>query len=307
MQGLQNLGSTCAINSLIQIICRTSYLRKCILNANPPNGSLCIELKEILDMMYNKNHSLCPRKFVRHLYEHFEGVFIQGEQLDIGELWVFLFDKINSEIAVVSDDKKLYYHNINIYNDTNNINKHLYSDIILMKKCAETMTLINDKKTSEWLQTSQGILLNIIECKKCNNKLYNFEPFTSISLAFDDTENIQSITSMFRNYLKHQDCKGDWKCEKCNEETEYTKSLKIWKLPQVLVFVIQRFLNFQKRIQILLILIIIFVLRQVLLFQILTKIINMIVLQLLCIMEVFMVVIIQLCVIMNRTLYYMMI
>jgi hypothetical protein len=55
MQGLDNLGSTCAINSLIQIICRTDNLRNIILNSNIEENTLTNHLKEILDIMYNQN------------------------------------------------------------------------------------------------------------------------------------------------------------------------------------------------------------------------------------------------------------
>ena len=45
MQGLQNLGNTCAINTLIQIICRNAFLRNSILNQAVANNTLEIELK----------------------------------------------------------------------------------------------------------------------------------------------------------------------------------------------------------------------------------------------------------------------
>ena len=51
MQGLQNLGNTCAINTLIQIICRNSFLRNSILNVDISNNTLAIELKEIIDLV----------------------------------------------------------------------------------------------------------------------------------------------------------------------------------------------------------------------------------------------------------------
>ena len=49
MEGINNLGSTCAINSLIQMICRCDKLRNVILNANVNEGTFTHELKEIID------------------------------------------------------------------------------------------------------------------------------------------------------------------------------------------------------------------------------------------------------------------
>lgn len=243
MQGLQNLGSTCAVNSLIQIICRTEHLRKIILNTEMQSNTLSSELKEILDMMHNKGHSLCPRKFVKHLYQHLN-VFTLGEQIDIGELWMFLFDKLASEQEILIEVPHFQTNSLEKLQIIDN--RSLSNCPELIEHCNQTMSRMNNNKTSKWLESSQGIILGIIRCEKCNHTLYNFEPFISISLDIpDDSSNTtpSSVSTMFRNYLKTQNCKGDWKCENCNEFTDYTKSMKLWKMPPVLIFIIKRFLN----------------------------------------------------------------
>jgi len=105
MQGLQNIGSTCAINSLIQIICRNDILREIILNYDLPENTVTSHLKEILSSMYIRKKSLIPRKFVNKIFDTFSNIFIKGEQLDIYELWIFLYGKIIEEI---NDDPKYY-------------------------------------------------------------------------------------------------------------------------------------------------------------------------------------------------------
>ena len=102
MQGIENLGSTCAINSLIQIIARNDILRTIILNNKfaDANAAATIsgQLNEIIDLMYVRNNSIVPRKFIHTLYSIFKDIFYHGEQIDIGELWTFLSDKIAEEI-----------------------------------------------------------------------------------------------------------------------------------------------------------------------------------------------------------------
>ncbi len=244
MQGLQNLGSTCAINSLIQIICRTDYLRQIILTSEIPLNTLSAELKEILNMMHTQNHSLSPKKFILHLFKHFDNIFRQGEQIDIGELWMFLFDKLATElghnVSMEVDDNNVSNNikYINIY-DNNMIANH--PDVIRL--CRQTIAKINNNKVSSWLDSSQGIMLNITKCNKCCNVLYNFEPFILIQLDIPDGTAVPSVTTMFKNYLKIQTSTDEWKCETCNECTSYTKSIKIWKMPKVLIFTINRFAN----------------------------------------------------------------
>lgn len=245
MQGLQNLGSTCAINSLIQIICRTRHLRDTVLKQDISlTDTLTYQLKEILDMMHNHNHSLSPKKFVNHLYKSFEGIFQPGEQLDIGELWMFLFDKISNECgANITEQMQTIILDLPL---PDNSNSNLAKSEELFQKCQSTIQKINNNKSSIWLETSQGIMLNMLKCHECDEILYNFEPFTSIALDITNEE-LPSVSSMFRNYLRPIDCNADWKCEKCNKYTHYTKCLKLWKMPPVLTFIIKRFTDMHQK------------------------------------------------------------
>jgi ubiquitin C-terminal hydrolase len=239
MQGLQNLGNTCAVNTLIQIICRNNFLRDSILLTKIPNDTLATELKEILNIMHNDKNSLSPNKFIKHLFTKLK-VFTFGEQLDITELWLLLFEKISEEIStnVTKIEYKKYFDNLKI-ND-NKINTK--ADYIINK--------FNNNKTSTWLQNVQGVILNIIECTECNNSSYSFEPFTAIQLDLPkESDESISLTSLFRDYLKHTINNDEWKCEKCNKCTKYKKTQKLWKVPNVLIFFLKRYININKKNQ----------------------------------------------------------
>jgi ubiquitin C-terminal hydrolase len=252
MQGLQNLGSTCAVNSLIQIICREPKLRNTIINNDFAEDTLVAHLKEILHLMHNENKSLVPGKFVTKLFKSLDGIFRLGEQLDIGELWIFLFDKIAEEINGMSNTSyelpQIVMENTDHidmgiqYLDDFEYKKALIGCPQLRNKYEYTLRKFNKNRSSKWLESCQGFYLNIIKCEKCQNVLYNFEPFTSISLDILEYH-CPTITKMLREFLKEEKRQGDWKCEKCNECTEYKKTIKIWKIPDVLVFIIKRFSN----------------------------------------------------------------
>jgi ubiquitin C-terminal hydrolase len=221
MEGINNLGATCAINSIIQIICRSDYLRNTILNANVHDETFTAHLKEILDLIHNQNKSLHPVKFINKFYEKFKGVFNPYEQIDINELWFYIYEKINEETSI----KK------NIPNNYSNIDEeHDYK-----------INLLNNNCESELSKLVQGSFINIIQCYNCNNISYSFEPFINIALDITEDDKL-SIADLFIKFMTNEFReKDDWKCDKCNEKHSYMKSRRIWKLPKVLFMSLNRF------------------------------------------------------------------
>ena len=249
MQGIENLGSTCAINSLIQIISRNDILRNIILNNNFAKDTISDQLKEIIDLMYVKNNSIIPRKFINTLYNIFKDIFYQGEQIDISELWTFLSDKISDDmiaLPVANNINSLvdYLTEGVIYDSDIEFNNAIVNCKLLRKKYEYYYNKFN-KKNSIWQKNTQGFYLNTTRCINCNLTFYNFEPFTSLNIDISMDTISPKISDMISQSLKEEVINGDWFCTKCNKHCAYKKSTKLWKLPDVLVIIIKRFINIQ--------------------------------------------------------------
>jgi ubiquitin C-terminal hydrolase len=257
MQGIENLGSTCAINSLIQIITRNDILRNIILNNNFADNTISDQLKEIIDLMYVKNNSIIPRKFLNTFYTIFRDIFYSGEQIDIGELWTFLSDKVSDEIEGIRDTSKDknkkdikmleledYLTEGVIYNNDKELHNAMVNCKLLKKKYEYYYNKFNEK-TSMWQKSTQGFYLNTTRCVDCNLTFYNFEPFTSLNIDIPKDIPNPKISDMISKSLKEEVIQGDWFCSKCNKNMAYKKSTKLWKLPDVLVIIIKRFINIQ--------------------------------------------------------------
>jgi len=255
MQGLANLGFTCAINSLIQIICRNDLMRDTIINYEIDESSLLTNLKEVLVLMHINNKSIVPKKLVAKLYSIFGNIFNYGEQIDITELWIFINQQIISEINkderyynLILDFDNLKLNKKNIINgvayDTEPDYKNaLVSSHFLSDKFAHGYIQHNENKISKWQQITQGFILNITTCRNCNNSLFNFEPFYALYLNIPENSQNVSIVSMISQLFIDDNYNGDWICDKCNCKTDYIKSTKIWRLPDILFVIINRFIN----------------------------------------------------------------
>jgi len=221
MEGINNLGGTCAINSLIQIFTRNDELRNLILNSEVSPNSFTGELKEIIDILHNKQKAVNPVKFINCFYSTFNGIFNRYEQIDINELWFYIYQKIHDETSLKSSLLSTEIRNIN--------EEHDYK-----------INIYNEKKESQLMKLVQGSYINIINCNNCNNSTHSFEPF--ISLALDINDDNPSIVNLIVNSMKNEYrvC-DDWKCDKCNEKHSYTKTMRIWKLPRLLFISLNRF------------------------------------------------------------------
>jgi len=229
MEGISNLGGTCAINSLIQIITRNEELRNLILNANVKENTLTSELKEIIDLLYNQKKTITPYKFINSFYNFFEGIFNKYEQIDINELWFYFYQKINEETSINSRSLINNYSNLN--------EEHEYK-----------LNIYNEKKESELMKLVQGSYINIIQCSKCNNKTHSFEPFISMALDIIEDKENPTIVDLIINSMKNEKRDSDdWKCDNCKEKNSYIKTFRLWKVPKLLFISLNRFKELTKK------------------------------------------------------------
>jgi len=219
MEGINNLGGTCAINSLIQMICRCKKLRDCVLNANVGEGTFTYELKEVIDLLHNRKQSVHPAKFIDFFYKTFGKTFNRFEQIDINELWFYVFEKINDETAF---DYEI------IDKITSIQDEHDYK-----------IAIYNNRKTSDIMKIVQGSFINIIECKNCSHKSHSFEPFITIALDINEVKTIADLfISTLTDELREKD---SWMCDNCKGNHNYLKIKRIWKLPEILFISLNRF------------------------------------------------------------------
>ena len=224
MEGLNNLGATCAINSLIQILFRLKRFKEIILNCDIQEGTLTFELKDLFRCLSN-NQPVSPNRFINNFYIIFKGIFNKFEQIDICELYLFIIQKIHDETCKEISINKSY----------NNIfEEHNYK-----------IACHNNFKNSNVYDLLQGSYMNTIECIGCGNINRNFEPFIYIGLDIIENSSISDL--LLNHFTSETRSKDQWICDKCNNNCNYNKTSIIWKYPNVLFISLNRFKEIIKK------------------------------------------------------------
>jgi ubiquitin C-terminal hydrolase len=139
-------------------------------------------------------------------------------------------------------DTKDYLTEGVVYKDDAEFHNAMVNCKLLKKKYEYYYNKFN-KKTSMWQKSTQGFYLNTTRCLYCNLTFYNFEPFTSLNIDIPSDIKHPRVSDLISKSLKEEDIQGDWFCSKCAKNRAYRKSTKLWKLPDVLVIIIKRFIN----------------------------------------------------------------
>ncbi|EDV20513.1 uncharacterized protein TRIADDRAFT_60985 [Trichoplax adhaerens] len=238
--GLDNLGNTCYMNSILQVLYMIDGFRKFIISSTfDGKQPLLIELQRLfVYLTLSQRESICPREFARLSRPKW---FQEFEQQDSSEFLKYLLSSFDKEEKLQNRSRNDIQHffqgefvNHIRCRKCNNVMQHKEEFLDLMlafgNENADTLTTnansMPDKATSSNSTTAHRSL---------NNYLDND---THVHTGY-------SLQALLEKFLSEEqllvDQGNSYSCDRCNESTDAEIMRTLTKLPPCLILSLQRF------------------------------------------------------------------
>jgi len=223
LKGIGNInGVTCYINTTLQCLGNLQRFKAFVLLNKRP-GIVIESLKDVYDCLYVKKRDVVPNRFIKDLQGALKYIEILNEN-DLNEFIVSLLDHIHNEICITNT------YTVPLREISNKFEYLKYNLDVAWHK--------QNKHISKIIDIFYGQHVIQTQCSVCKHICHNYEPFSNMMLPVPDDAN--TLQECLKKHFTIEEI-NDWKCDKCENKANNQKSIKLWRVPEVLVIALNRF------------------------------------------------------------------
>ena len=230
--GIINIGLTCYINSVIQIILHTElflekFLEKSQIITKNKNSTSFYIYKILCNIFKNKNLKVIDIRDFIHFLKNFHPIFGGINQCDALEFLRVLLEDISTELNEVKKSK----NHILLDNDNNKTKLTL---------CQEYKKNFLEKESSIISNNFYSQIISIYSCE-FKHELYAFQYMMDFPLLIPENKYKLDLFELLEYNFASENIVFETKCSKCNKICIHSKKLKISQPPNILILSLQRF------------------------------------------------------------------
>jgi len=240
--GLQNLGNSCFLNSVVQCLNHTEPLKKYFLNGdytkeinrkNPlgSGGQVAMAYGSLMKEIWGGEFRVLAPRYLKKTVAAFAPQFNNLYQHDSHEFCSFLMDGIHEDLNRVNE--KPYVEELEGFGMADkkaaieSWKKHLLRhDSVIVDHC-------------------QGMHRSHVTCPICGRESIKFDVYSSISLPLDRDKCRSSIPleDCLEKFAEGEqlDEQNAWYCPNCKKHVCALKMIALWSVPDILIFHLKRF------------------------------------------------------------------
>jgi len=231
--GLENIGNTCFMNSILQCIMATPYLHEYFCHEfgkekHYRSTKLSSSFSKLLVKAREGDTVNSPRYLKSQLsatVRQFRG----RRQHDAQEFMRFLIDRMHDELNRVRRKPKY---------------RELICDELPLEEQSQTWAdHYEEIDNSVMTDLFGGQLVSLVTCLSCGHKSATFDNFMDLSIEIPkgsgECVDLMDCLETFFSIEKIE--KSNYKCFGCNERVDIEKAMSIYRLPKILIIHFKRF------------------------------------------------------------------
>ena len=230
--GIDNLGNTCYVNSIIQCLSHTNWFREYLLidtyketvNSDKIQFILINEFNKLLRGLWYENAVVTPKSFLHYLQilsvKCGSGQFSGNSQQDSNELLVFILDLLHESVS--------------------RPNEHLITDD---NEAGRTWFSMYKSSYSPFIENIYSQIENKVSCNQCGNISINYDSISILNIPIPNDRGEITIYDCLNQFKAVEDLNGEnqYNCSKCDCLTDAKREETLYKTSNILIISFKRF------------------------------------------------------------------